>query len=363
MKKSLIALAVLASSGAAMAQSSVTIYGLVDVWVGKQSSTDNFTPSPKESQTLLNGGGWDQSRLGFRGVEDLGGGLKANFAIETGFSADAPGATTLGSRVAYVGLSGGFGEVQLGRVWTAYDDVWGLHNNGFASAFTARPTLGSSAGTLFGGDPLSAYSSNPNNGFKYISPSFGGFSAAASYAMGEDKNTAAGTSAGSVSAFNLAYNAGPVSVALGYQQEKVGASPTNNLNLDSIANFLAVGDKFTNTQLSGSYDLGVAKLLATYNKGKISEVGFDDTKSTEYSLGAEVPLSAAFSIGLGYGQAKFEEGSVEFAKTKAYSITGKYNMSKRTLAYAGYLSTKTTATDVPGNFKTNLYAVGIQHSF
>lgn len=350
MKKSLIALAVLASSGAAMAQSSVTLYGIVDVWIGKSSVTDNITPTPKQSNTLLNSGGWDTSRLGFKGTEDLGGGLKANFAIETSFTPDAPGRTSLGDRNAYVGLSGGFGEVQFGRVWTAYDDVWGAHNNGFDSAFTARPTIG--------------YTDNPNNGLKYITPAFGGFTAAVTYALGEDKT--ATTSAGSVTAFNIAYNGGPFSAALAYQEEKAGASAftaANSLNLETLAAFTVAGDKLTNTALSGSYDLGVAKLLATFNQGKIKSAGVPDSKTSEYSFGAEVPLSSAFSVGLGYGQLKAKDGGVEVGKVKAYSLTGVYNMSKRTLAYAGYLNTKATETGVPGNVKGDLYAVGIQHKF
>lgn len=346
MKKSLIALAVLASSGAAMAQSSVTLYGLVDVWVGKSSVTDNITPTPKQSNTLLNSGGWDTSRLGFKGTEDLGGGLKANFVIETSFTPDAPTGTSLGDRNAYVGLSGGFGEVQFGRVWTAYDDVWGAHNNGFDSAFTARPTIG--------------YTDNPNNGLKYITPSFGGFSAAVTYALGEDKT--ATTSAGSVTAFNLAYSAGPIGAALSYQQEEVGAVPAR-LNLETLGLGLVTGDKLTNTALTGSYDLGVAKLLATFNQGKIKSAGVPDSKTSEYSFGVEMPLSSAFSVGLGYGQLKAKDGGVEVGKVKAYSITGVYNMSKRTLAYAGYLNTKATETGVPGNVKGDLYAVGIQHKF
>jgi predicted porin len=347
MKKSLIALAVLAASGAAMAQSSVTIYGIADIWVGKSTNkVDNGVTTTKTSNTLQQSGGWDTSRIGFKGTEHLGGGLKANFAIETAIALDQPTPTSLGDRVAYVGFSGGFGEVQLGRVWTAYDEVWGAHNNGFDSVFTARPTLG--------------YTDNPNNGFKYLSPSFGGFTAAVSYAMGEDKT--ATTSAGSVTAFNVAYNNGPISAAIAYQQEKAGATPAR-LNLEGIAGALAAGDKLTNTQVSGSYDLGIAKLLATYNQGKVATAGNPDVKSNEYSLGAEVPLSAAFSAGFGYGQQKIKVAGVEQAKVKAYSLTGVYTLSKRTIVYAGYVNNKATSPLVAGSIKDTTYAAGVQHKF
>ena len=116
MKKSLIALAVLASSGAAMAQSSVSVYGLLDVWVGSQKNTTNGVTAGSFGKMASNEG-LATSRLGFMGTEDLGGGLKANFQIETTVGLDQPAATSLGDRQSWVGLSGGFGEVQLGRVW------------------------------------------------------------------------------------------------------------------------------------------------------------------------------------------------------------------------------------------------------
>ncbi|MDO9203061.1 MAG: porin, partial [Hydrogenophaga sp.] len=112
MKKSLIALAVLAASGAAMAQSSVTLYGIADVVIHKD----------KGASAALASGGVSGSRLGFKGTEDLGGGLKANFVLEQGLQLDTGAigdgtAKTAGqafSRQSYVGLSGGFGEVKLG---------------------------------------------------------------------------------------------------------------------------------------------------------------------------------------------------------------------------------------------------------
>jgi len=123
MKKSLIALAVLAASGTAMAQSNVTLYGLADVWFG--SSKFEVTGEGSVRQTKVDSGGLNTSRWGMKGSEDLGGGLKANFQLEQGFDLST-GAAQSGktfNRQAWVGLSGGFGEVQLGKVWTSYDDI------------------------------------------------------------------------------------------------------------------------------------------------------------------------------------------------------------------------------------------------
>ena len=111
MKKSLLALAVLAASGAAFAQSSVTLYGRVDLGITKITG---------QSAVMADGSSvGTSSRIGFRGVEDLGGGLKAGFLVETQFDADASknggAGSTIGSRNSYIDLMGGFGGVRLGR--------------------------------------------------------------------------------------------------------------------------------------------------------------------------------------------------------------------------------------------------------
>ncbi|NIC42561.1 porin [Aquabacterium sp. A08] len=357
MKKSLIALAVLAASGAAMAQSSVSIYGIADVWVGKTTTKDTLNgANTKESQTLLESGGWDTSRIGFRGTEDLGGGLKANFQIETSIALDAPGATSLGDRTAYIGLAGGFGEVQLGKNWTAYDDVWGIANNNFDSAFTARPMA-------FG------YTDNPNNTIKYISPSFGGFTGAVSYSLGEDKTATVG--AASVFALNVTYVNGPLTVAFAHQKEEAGS--TNAIGFENAgffdttvepAVFNAVADtKLTNNQIAGSYDLGVAKLQAVYNQSKLTVPGNNSVKSNEYAFGVEAPVAANLSVAAGYGQAKVKVAGAEVGKSKAYGFAVNYTLSKRTNVYAGYSQEKFTQPGTPGSIKDSGYAVGVKHSF
>ena len=117
MKKSLIALAVLAASGAAMAQSSVTLYGVLDTGL-------TYSKGEESVYGMTHVGGNVNSRLGFRGVEDLGNGLKATFNLESGFSAD-DGTNYMGqdglafTRTSTVGLAGNFGEVRLGRMLTS----------------------------------------------------------------------------------------------------------------------------------------------------------------------------------------------------------------------------------------------------
>ncbi len=122
MKKSLVALAVLVASGAAMAQSSVTLYGIADIWLGTVKA-DQELANPN-SVTKLDSGGISTSRWGLKGSEDLGGGLNAIFTLETSVGLDT-GASAGFSRLSYVGLDGGFGTVTFGKMWTATDDVMG----------------------------------------------------------------------------------------------------------------------------------------------------------------------------------------------------------------------------------------------
>lgn len=365
MKKSLIALAVLASSGAAMAQSSVTLYGLVDVWVGSSKTDISSTLVPGANgstrNSVLNSGGFSTSRIGFRGTEDLGGGLKANFTIETAISPDAPSQTSLGSRVATVGLSGGFGAVDLGRNWTPYDDTRAMANDTF------NANIASSFSTWLG------YEDNPNNMIRYNTPSFGGLSGAVAYALGEDKTAAAGSKASSITSMSLNYAAGPLVAGLAYQQQKqngangvFSAIPGFLSNDDVIAEFDLANGKTTYTLINGSYDFGVAKLVAGYNNVKHVETGVAGSiKANEFNVGVEAPLGANLAIGAGYSQSKLKENGTEFAKTTGYSVALKYTISKRTFAYTALTQTKLKA--VPDatelTVKNNLFAVGVQHSF
>jgi len=196
MKKSLVALAVLAVSGVASAQSTVTIYGLVDAWIGtvkdnNLSQSGVNVPHPFSGS----GGGLQTSRFGLKGSEDLGGGLKANFLLEAGFDPSTgvansytnpyTGATSnaIFGRQSWVGLSGGFGEVKLGKMWTPYDMVKGSGAAGFDSLLFAPST---SVWVSNG------YNDRPGNSIYYETPNFSGFSAAGMYSFGENKTTAVG---------------------------------------------------------------------------------------------------------------------------------------------------------------------------
>lgn len=308
MKKSLIALAVLAASGAAMAQSNVSIYGIADVVIHNDKSAN-----PAQDGTQMTSGGFSTSRIGFRGTEDLGGGLKANFQLEQGINL-VSGAGGTFNRQSWVGLSGGFGEVKFGNTTTAYDDIATAAGPGFDS------NVFDSSDIMFTQD---AYTSRPGSVIYYATPDFGGFSAAASYSLNTAKND--------YTSLRLSYAAGPLAVNLGYQDE----SDANN-------------EKFT--VVNGSYDFGAFKLLAAY--GTLSTADTD-----EYSIAVEVPLGGAMTASFGYA------ATDTTGQTKATGFSGAitYSLSKRTSVYAGFRNDKDTgfgSTVVDSRF-----GAGIRHAF
>jgi len=331
MKKSLIALAVLAASGAAMAQSAVTLYGIADIWVG---STKDAVGAA--SKTQVGSGGFNGSRWGVQGSEDLGGGLKAVFKLEQGFDISNGTATagTAFNRQSFVGLAGGFGTVTFGNVWSSMDDVIGAGNGAFDSAFSPLYYMGNplvTNGTV--GSVHSTYVDRPRNAIKYASPSFGGFSG--SFTYGLDENAAVSQD---VVDFQVSYGAGPLAAAFAYQVSN-GTTDTDR------------------TLVNGSYDLGMAKVLASFGQVKTGSL-----KTNDMQFGVDVPLSSALTVSGSFGQSDDNAAAGDGERT-GYGLAVKYSLSKRTFTYAGVrnVDAKNSAGTKIG--KDSIYAVGLQHSF
>lgn len=331
MKKSLTALAVLAASGAAMAQSSVTVYGRLDGSVGSIKKLGGTSDNK-----MFSGGdvGLTTPRLGFRGTEDLGGGLKANFKLEQRLNIDTgetqspsfKGETT-------VGLSGGFGAVRVGRMLTVYDDVRGLANsrnlwdsNTFTPNSAVFKTISSTK------TKNADYTSRANSQIRYELPEMGGFYGALTYAFEQTagaKDTISGLMAG--------YKIGGLNAALGYQNEKT---------------------KNKYTTLAAAYDFGAFAVSAGYNtrKGAVAA----DGKDTEYDIGVEVPFGA-LSLSAGYAMGETKEVSKP-AKSSGFGIGARYALSKRTSVYGGYSAVQEKTLGVK-SADTKVFAFGMRHDF
>lgn len=336
MKKSLLALAVLgAFAGAASAQSSVTLFGIVDMSAANISNKD--AAGNKTTTQQLRTDGINSSRLGFRGVEDLGGGLKAGFWLEAGVNPDV-GTTNskFFNRRSTVSLMGGFGEVRLGRDYTP--SFWNLTvfdpfgTNGVGSLLNVISPLGG-ATTLVRADNTIGY---------FLPSGIGGLYGQAQVAAGE------GVDANKYQGARLGYAAGPVDVAAGFGQTDV-AGP----------------GKYKLFNIGGGFSFGPAKLTAQYVQGKLNA-----TKQVVYQLGAVV------TMGQGELHAAFDHADLKNSDADANQIAVGYvyNLSKRTALYGtasriknkggltGANFTVGTPGSAAGGTSTGVEA-GLRHSF
>jgi predicted porin len=369
MKKSLIALAVLAASGTSFAQSSVTIWGIVDAAVSRGNGDVN-------SVTRLVGSGISSSQLGFRGTEDLGGGMSASFWLEAGMSNDSgaggatttnnqtsgagPAATTtLGSqgltfnRRSTVSLTGGFGEIRLGRDytpqfwnWTAYDP-FGTNGVGttrtMLSSVALGGTTGSTTGTAVRASNSVTYLYNHGANATYAAGNQGLHAAVQMY-YGENLSNSATNKDGDGSGIRVGYNAGPLSVAVGTGQTKFA---TGNMKM---------------TNFGGAYDMGVARLIGQITRDQLGTVKGD---------GMLVGVTAPMGAGLVRASYSTYENKATTAETKQFAVGYVHNLSKRTRAYVTYSSLDNAngsaaalggATGVANKGSTG-FDIGMTHSF
>ena len=333
MKKTLIALAAVAATGAAFAQSSVTLYGVADVAVGKAntaagaglSNTIAATANPTglglgndkfqaiASNTLNNG----TSRYGFRGVEDLGGGLKAGFNFEAGISLADGSANKSGgqafSRAANVSLMGGFGEIRAGRSLNAsYYSVASWELTG-----TANYSVVANQFNYAGAGPRDTAQ------VMYRSPSFSGLTVDVATVL---KGNDAAATAGDQSKYDIAatYVAGPLAASLAYN--KVSGATKN----------VAVGAK---------YNFGAFTVAGSFQDPAGVKKGF--------TVGVSAPVGPVTLT------ADIARATNTADKNTDFVLEAKYALSKRTFAYGVYMRDGAVA----GGKSINAYTVGVRHNF
>jgi predicted porin len=377
MKKSLLALAVLgAFAGAASAQSSVTMFGVVDLSGNDIKNGNAHTQSLQSNQLNSN-------RLGFRGIEDLGGGLKAGFWLEMAMNNENGSAgggngvpsptngSSIFNRRSTVSLFSNWGELRLGRDYNAtfwnlvFDDVNGA--NGLGQGLNLVPVLGSGAQSL----------ARVNGTIEYLlPPNIGGFYGQAQVSA-PTNNASSGNPGQTGQKYyggRLGYAAGPFDVNASYGETKL-----------EIFRNAPLGDKFKIWNAGGSWDFGVVKFYGWYN-----EVKLQNFKADTYELSLGVPL------GQGEFRASYahvdQKGSQPFCgaalcvnpvpvvninanDADMWSLEYVYNVSKRTAIYTTYgeIKNKGTATfqvlaGTPTDAalaggKSKGYNIGVRHSF
>lgn len=400
MKKNLLVLAAIgAFAGMAQAQSTVTIYGLLDANIGSfKTNVVAGNTVQNLSQRAVQTDGLSGSRWGFRVSEDLGNGLAAVANLESGMAMDtgasAQGGLLFGRR-ANVGLTGGFGTVTIGRNTSSYEDVSSdgsamghsvifdpsQTNNGPSTAVAGSALTAGSAATLLshGSKTWIGYQTRFNNSIKYISPNIAGFTGSLTYAVGEDKSNpvVSANASKSISAF-LKYVNGPLLVSGGHQSEApggtlavAGAGTTNAANGGARP-------ALQNTLINVAYDFGMLKIAGGLNRAKFKDVsapaqlnggivGGAFAAQKEVTLSVAVPVGAAM-LSAGYAQSKGDT----LGKSAGFGVQALYALSKRTTLYAGGLNVKAydklaaaVVVGLPGSSigRTTTYAAGIRHTF
>ena len=302
-------------SAAASAQSNVSIYGLLDMSVGQ------FQNSGAPKVWKAENGNMSTSYLGFRGTEDLGGGLKAKFAFEHFLRADAGGAGRFNgdafwARSAYVGLQGEFGSAVIGRNTTPLF-VSTLIFNAFGDSFGFAPSIRQYFLGAIVGD--TAW----NNSIAYASPFFSGASFNLLGNLGEGAANAKGKNLGA----NVLYFGGPFAATLAWQQVKNGVFP------------VPAGFSAQDTIQGGvSYDLGAVKLFGQL--GNVKTKATTNVKTNLTQFGASAPVGGG-KVLASYGTAKTTVGPAS-STNKTLSLGYDYNLSKNTDVYGVFMNDKTT---------------------
>ena len=342
MKKTLIAFgAALTCLGAAHAQSNVQLTGLVDMYVGSMKMAG------QDRKSVADSGGMSTSWWGVQGTEDLGNGLKAGFNLGAFFQADdgTPGrfgGDTFFARDANVTLSGGFGQLLLGRT-SAPNFLPSVFANPFGDSFEVSPLILHENVAFYG---KKNYSTTPSdtgwsNQIRYTTPDMGGLVVNVAYQFGE---VAAQNSKKNLGV-NATYRTGGLMVTGFYERAQVG-NPTGGL--------LADGTK-QNWMLGSSYDFGVVKLYGTYGQSKTKDNNNYEGKTA--SLGLDIPVSKAGSIKAAVAHTKMDTGAWD-GKHTTTTIGYDHFLSKRTDVYGVVMNDRFT-----GLKSGTSLAVGIRHRF
>jgi predicted porin len=379
MKKSLIALAALSAfATAAQAQSTVSVYGVLSTGYTSTETAFSAGGASRSLETKSSGAQGQQAgnRIGFRGTEDLGGGLKAGFVYEAGanldsaFGSNAAGA--LATRLGYIELqSANLGTIRGGRVDGLARQVQNSYtahaNSGFApgniassyGAFgTAVTALGGDAGyaALLTAASWGQAGGRISNTIGYISPSFSGFTAQVQLGTVESDDSAVANKAKTQDTENIgiAYNAGKLSLMLAQEKAKAATEAA-----------VPVTGEATTKTLGASYDFGVAKAFLAYTDRelKASAGALQGTVDIEdATVGVSVPVGSKVVLVASYSDGDVKlSGDAITTDVTGYQLQANYLLSKRTKAYVMFGESK--AKDVEGQVKLDGWVAGVQHSF
>ena len=336
LRRNAIALAAFGlASGLASAQSSVTLYGVVDVAVERIKGATSLT--------RVSSGQQPGSRWGLRGSKDLGGGLKAVFLLESGFNADVG---TLGQggrlfgRQGYVGLAGGWGALRLGRQYSPMDDIAGVIGTKTYDVLSVVPIIGN-------GDY-----NRVDNAITYVSPTVANTVFQLQYSLGEERASSnPSPDFGKQLSAHALYAQGPLTAGLSLMQVKdADGALAGQQGRDALL-------------LVGAYDFGSFKLSAYYD--------VEDRAAEKLKV---YGLAAAFKFGettlsVGAAQAKNVTGSAALDDAKIFTLQASHNLSRRTAVYSHLTAVSNDGVAALGfngpvaGGSSNGIQVGLRHRF
>ena len=335
---------------------SLNMYGVIDITAGSfQASYQDGTANPRA--TKVDGNQMITSFFGLRGTEDLGGGLKAGFMLESFLRPDVGGSGRTGAdvfwaRAANVWLENSLGKLVVGRQGTLLFTNT-LTYNPLGSAFGLSPAIRL---TFLGGGPLAGNDKSDSgfsNAISYFTPNLSGFTGAVQVQFGESEDE------DTTYALSAQYRAGPFSVGAAWQTVESAEAPK--------ANF-AAGQKQNFGMLGVSYDAGFARFFGQY--GEFRNYGFtanaDQIDTKLFTLGASVPVTKTGTVIAAYGMSSEEAngtGTTPDTDHTVFTLAYTHSLSKRTTAYAAYMMDKEDRDTGP-KFKTgHTYLVGVRHAF
>jgi len=332
----------------AQAQSDVTIYGRVVDGLNYQSNQLTGSGNAVGSKWAVDGNVWGTSMFGFKGTEDLGGGLKALFVLENGFDGSTGvvnGGSGLWTRRSLVGLDGGLGTLKLGRDLTLPSDVvWNLDPGGQQAMGTA---------TLVKGRNWPTYS----NGIDYMTPNMGGFTVQAVYGAGEVAGSTKASSTGGIS--------------LAYVQANYELRAMYDYANDANGQYSSLFQYSKELTLGGTVTLDKLKLFAGYQNlsapALVASKG-NPNKANQFWLGANYQLNAQLTLIGGAYHVSLNQNS---GSANLFMLGANYSLSKRTTLYASIGTVRNSAltsfaveTGTSGaGVNQNAFYSGVSHSF
>lgn len=353
MKKTLLAAALLAgfaTAGVAQAETSVTLYGILDTGYGYQNyKLDRNGTDMRARSSGLRDGTFNGSRWGLKGAEDLGDGLRAIFQVEAHVNLGSSGGTAHSgfNRQSFVGLSSdSWGTFTMGRQYSA-----GVDTN-----LTANGVNWGDMDKVFGSTGLGG-GTRVDNSFKYVTPDMSGFKAIVMYGTGAaDGTTVARTNGvstderGSRVSLGALYANGPIGVGASYDRQSAYGNNADGSDRKAM----------TNWQINGSYDFEVVKLSLAYGQDRNGKIGwnganplsldgttaikaynggsYEDFKSNNYHVGLSAPIGGGtLYAGWNYSTSNLDNSDKlgdDAGSISTYQVNYLYPLSKRTSVYA-----------------------------